>query len=163
MTLSASDRKRLAAILGMLGSDQPGERNNAANLAEKFRRDHNLTWAELLALSPVTEQPLNPFQTSPQPPQPQPHSPSPSPSHPKRNWRIRDRLNDLPIYVSFVAAIVVLILLLAISSKEIVIGLSLVSASMFAVRRSASRRSKWEFMGWLGLPLGVAVLLHHLF
>ena len=46
--LSASDRKRLAAILSLLGSSASGERENAARLAEQFRNRRGLTWAELL-------------------------------------------------------------------------------------------------------------------
>ena len=41
-----------AAILGMLGSDAPGERDNAARLAERFRRQHDTTWLELLTPPP---------------------------------------------------------------------------------------------------------------
>jgi hypothetical protein len=46
--MSNADRKRLAALLGMLGSDQPGERENAAHLAEQFRRQHGLSWEQML-------------------------------------------------------------------------------------------------------------------
>jgi hypothetical protein len=45
--MSDADRKRLVAILGMLGSTSAGERDNAARLAEQFRRQHGLTWAQL--------------------------------------------------------------------------------------------------------------------
>ena len=59
--LPAPDRKRLAAILGMLGSNAPGERENAARLAEQFRRHHGLTWADLLAmLAVLSEKPSRP-------------------------------------------------------------------------------------------------------
>jgi|ERR1700722_4363804 hypothetical protein len=51
--LSASDRKRLAAILSLLGSSASGERENAARLAEQFRNRRGLTWAELLATPPA--------------------------------------------------------------------------------------------------------------
>ena len=44
-----SDRKRLAALLGMLGSTSSGERDNAARLAEQFRQRLGLTWEELLS------------------------------------------------------------------------------------------------------------------
>ena len=47
--LSDAERKRIIAILGMLGSDHAGERDNAAQQAEAFRRRHGLTWAELIA------------------------------------------------------------------------------------------------------------------
>lgn len=53
MTLSESERRRLTAILGMLGSNSAGERDNAARMAEQFRRQHRLTWDELLGLPPA--------------------------------------------------------------------------------------------------------------
>jgi hypothetical protein len=52
--MTDADRKRLTAILGMLGSDAEGERDNAARLAEQFRRQHGLTWDELLSGHVVT-------------------------------------------------------------------------------------------------------------
>ena len=48
--LTEADRKRLASILGMLGSNSAGERDNAATLAERLRRQHRLTWDELLGV-----------------------------------------------------------------------------------------------------------------
>jgi hypothetical protein len=56
--LSASDRKRLAAILSMLGSSASGERENAARLAEQFRNRCGLTWADLLAMPPAPPEEL---------------------------------------------------------------------------------------------------------
>jgi hypothetical protein len=44
-------RERIARVLGMLGSDHPGERDNAAKLAEQLRRETGLTWRELLGLT----------------------------------------------------------------------------------------------------------------
>ena len=58
--LTEADRKRLASILGMLGSNSAGERDNAATLAEKLRRRLGLTWEDLLG------------PTSPAPPGPTP-------------------------------------------------------------------------------------------
>ena len=49
MTISSGDRLHLANLLGMLGSDQIGERDNAAKLVETFRRRHGLIWTDLLA------------------------------------------------------------------------------------------------------------------
>ena len=43
------DRRQLAAILAMLGSDAAGERDNAARLAEAFRRRHGLEWAKIIS------------------------------------------------------------------------------------------------------------------
>ena len=53
--LPLSDRKRLAALLGMLGSTSSGERDNAARLAEQLRRRLGLTWEDLLALDHADE------------------------------------------------------------------------------------------------------------
>lgn len=71
--VTTADRKRLTAILGMLGSNQPGERDNAARLAEQFRIQHGLTWADLLAMPP---EPVKP------PPQPEPAKPASPPPPP---------------------------------------------------------------------------------
>ena len=46
--MTDTDRQRLAAILGMLGSEHAGERAAAALQAEAFRRHHNLTWDQLV-------------------------------------------------------------------------------------------------------------------
>lgn len=71
--MTPTDRLRLAAILGMLGSDHAGERAAAALQAEAFRRKHGLTWAELL--KPVV---LNiPARQPDPPPPPPPRSPEP--------------------------------------------------------------------------------------
>jgi len=50
MTLALSDtnRARLAALLGMMGSDHDGEALNAARLADRMVRRMNLSWHELL-------------------------------------------------------------------------------------------------------------------
>jgi hypothetical protein len=47
------DREKLAQVLGMLGSDFAGERDNAARLAEKLRRESGLTWQQILAPAPA--------------------------------------------------------------------------------------------------------------
>lgn len=64
--LAPSERKRLTSILGMLGSNSAGERDNAARLAEHFRREHGLSWEDLMRV-PVTEAQLTPAPPS-QPP-----------------------------------------------------------------------------------------------
>ena len=51
--MTATERRRLERILGMLGSEHAGERASAALQAEAFRKLHGLTWAQLLALPPV--------------------------------------------------------------------------------------------------------------
>ncbi len=47
---AALDRDRLARILGMLGSNHPGEALNAARAAEQMRRESGLTWPQILAV-----------------------------------------------------------------------------------------------------------------
>ena len=71
-TLTDTERKRLASILGLLGSNHAGERDAAALHAEAFRRKHRLTWAELLALPPIDVAPPSPPTP---PPSPQPERP----------------------------------------------------------------------------------------
>jgi hypothetical protein len=46
--MTDTDRRKLAAVLGMLGSEHAGERAAAALQAEAFRRHHNLTWDQLV-------------------------------------------------------------------------------------------------------------------
>jgi len=52
MMIFTVDRLRLAALLGMLGSSHVGERENAAQLVEQFRRQRRLNWTDLLARRP---------------------------------------------------------------------------------------------------------------
>jgi hypothetical protein len=47
--LNESERRRLARILGMLGSEHAGERASAALQAEALRKRHGMTWEEMLA------------------------------------------------------------------------------------------------------------------
>ena len=93
-TLTASDRKRLASILGMLGSNASGERDNAARLAEAFRREHGLTWAELLTPEPVV---VAKPQAAPEPP-PAPPAPAPPPPQPERKptWQASQMATPQP-------------------------------------------------------------------
>ena len=51
------DRARLARLLGMLGSEFEGERENASRLIEAFRERHGLTWEQMLALPRLTPEP----------------------------------------------------------------------------------------------------------
>jgi hypothetical protein len=46
--LTAADCDRLIKILGILGSEFPGERDAAALAIERLRRSTGLTWADLL-------------------------------------------------------------------------------------------------------------------
>ena len=55
--MTARDRARLAAILGMLGSEFEGEQASAARQAEAFRKRHGLTWEQMLALPPLQPEP----------------------------------------------------------------------------------------------------------
>jgi hypothetical protein len=41
-------RKRLVRVLGMLGSDYPGERDNAARMASQMLKEAGLTWYDVL-------------------------------------------------------------------------------------------------------------------
>jgi hypothetical protein len=59
MTISAVDRIRLEALLGMLGSNQVGERDNAAQLVEQFRAKRGLAWADVLGRQRLTDIPSN--------------------------------------------------------------------------------------------------------
>jgi hypothetical protein len=46
------DRKRLAAVLGMLGSAHGGEVMNAARQAERIRHEAGATWHEIIIVMP---------------------------------------------------------------------------------------------------------------
>jgi len=76
--MTDADRKRLAAILGMLGSDHAGERDNAARQAEAFRREHNKTWDDLLVRVIKIPKPP-PVAPAPEPQGQEPASSSPPP------------------------------------------------------------------------------------
>jgi hypothetical protein len=52
-TLADKDRARLIALLGMLGSNHQGERASAAAHVERFRREHGLSRADILATPPT--------------------------------------------------------------------------------------------------------------
>jgi hypothetical protein len=97
--LSAPDRKRLAAILGMLGSTASGERENAARLAEQFRNRCGLTWAELLAMPPAFPEARGAAAKAPNPPNPSRYSSHTSPPlhHGNRvHWiRLSDWTDDV--------------------------------------------------------------------
>jgi hypothetical protein len=95
--MTEADRKRLIAILGMLGSNAVGERDNAARLAEEFRRKHGLSWADLLAATPSAPQPAPSPPSPPKPPEwaqapppPKPWEPRPPAGSPLRLW-LRDK------------------------------------------------------------------------
>ena len=73
--MTNAERQRLAAILGMLGSEHAGERAAAGLQAEAFRRKHKLTWPELLALPrerPSWVPPPEAQRPAPPPPPPKP-------------------------------------------------------------------------------------------
>jgi hypothetical protein len=54
-TLTADERQRLAKLLGMLGSDHQGERDNAAQAANRLVQQHGATWFDVVtpAASPL--------------------------------------------------------------------------------------------------------------
>jgi len=71
--MTGVDRRRLARILGMLGSEHAGERASAALQAEAFRKRHAMTWEEMLALPPVeVVAETEPVWTPPPEPEPEP-------------------------------------------------------------------------------------------
>ena len=72
--MTDADRQRLAAILGMLGSEHAGERAAAGLQAEAFRRKHGLTWEKML--QPVVLN-IPPRQPEPPAPSPPPRAPEP--------------------------------------------------------------------------------------
>lgn len=55
--MGAIRRAKLAAVLGMLGSDHDGEALAAARTAERLRREAGVTWHDLLTMpaAPATE------------------------------------------------------------------------------------------------------------
>jgi hypothetical protein len=55
--LAASDRQRLAKLLGLLGSDHAGERDAAGLAAHRLIRDRGLTWGDVI--HPNAELPAN--------------------------------------------------------------------------------------------------------
>jgi hypothetical protein len=91
--MTAADRRKLAAILGMLGSEHAGERASAALQAEAFRKRHAMTWEEMLALPPVevVVEP-EPVWTPSEPPRPAwtPPPAAPPPPPPVTEWEFID-------------------------------------------------------------------------
>ena len=73
MALSPADLTKLAGILGMLGSDHAGERDNAARLANRLVRGKGLEWSDILAPQ-VPQQPSRLSTTAPS-------------QHPSWGWR----------------------------------------------------------------------------
>ena len=72
MTLSPDDRRKLVGLLGRLGSDSAGERDNAAVAIERIRRDADVSWDDLLGTGaqssfgrPVWAEPLKPRPSRP--------------------------------------------------------------------------------------------------
>ena len=67
MTLSSDDRRKLIGLLGRLGSDSAGERDNAAVAIERIRKEADVQWDELLGTGasltyarPVWADPMKP-------------------------------------------------------------------------------------------------------
>lgn len=80
--LTNTERQRLAAILGMLGSAHAGERAAAALQAEAFRHKHGLTWGEVLA----NEQAAQAEEVSEPEPEPPVWTPAPKPAPVASAW-----------------------------------------------------------------------------
>jgi hypothetical protein len=72
--MTPTGRRRLAAILGMLGSEFDGERAAAGLQAEAFRKRHGLTWEQMLATPPPEA-----VRQEPEPPPPPQAPPTPDP------------------------------------------------------------------------------------
>ena len=103
--MSDADRQRLAAILGMLGSEHAGERAAAALQAEAFRRHHNLTWDQLVGGKTIAE---NVYVEPPSPPPPQ-QAPEPSPPTPETyGWNGERGLSIAGMGLVFGVALIVL-------------------------------------------------------
>lgn len=86
--MTATERRRLERILGMLGSEHAGERAAAGLHAEAFRKKHGLTWAELLNMAPVGPEAVweDDFED-----EPEPEPPPPPPAKYQPRWPIHDR------------------------------------------------------------------------
>ena len=65
--LAPKTAERLAKIVGLLGSDQPGEVCNAASAATRLLRDNGMTWEALILRPPVASPAADPAS----PPRPQ--------------------------------------------------------------------------------------------
>jgi hypothetical protein len=88
--VTPADRRRLARILGMLGSEHAGERASAALQAEAFRKRHGMTWAELLNMAPVEDEPPFDWDDDFEDEQ-EPEPPPPVRVRHKPTWPIHDR------------------------------------------------------------------------
>lgn len=53
--LDPAVRRRLAQLLGLLGSDHAGERDNAGRMAHALVRSHGLTWLDVIGAPALPE------------------------------------------------------------------------------------------------------------
>jgi hypothetical protein len=58
--LPDASRTKLAKLLGMLGSDHVGERDNAARAAHKLVTEARLTWMDVVQPAPTEHRPPQP-------------------------------------------------------------------------------------------------------
>ena len=58
IALPAKAREKLAKLLGLLGSDHPGERDAAGLAAHRLLQQHKLTWPDILATRQSRREPL---------------------------------------------------------------------------------------------------------
>jgi hypothetical protein len=108
--MTAAERQRLARILGMLGSEHPGESASAALQAEAFRKRLGLTWEEMLSLPPVDPAPepvWTPPTPEPPPMRPRRATPWPTAPPPSRKTRARHRWRSSDAYEQMKAIAVV--------------------------------------------------------
>jgi hypothetical protein len=61
--LPPAERKRLADLLGRLGSDHPGERDNAGVMAHRIIKTRGLSWPEIIDPPPPVERSLPEIRT----------------------------------------------------------------------------------------------------
>ena len=67
--LPTDTRRKLVGVLGMLGSNHAGERDAAAQLANRMIRGAGLTWGELIAVpEPGLKYEPPPYRPPPAPP-----------------------------------------------------------------------------------------------
>lgn len=81
--MDIADRDRLTKLVGMLGSDQLGERAAAAAFIQKLADKYKVSVADLMATGFAKQAPPPPPRQPP-PRQPPPRQPPPPPPQPKR-------------------------------------------------------------------------------
>ena len=86
MTLSPDDRRKLIGLLGRLGSDSAGERDNAAVAIERIRVQAGFVWDEMIGVVLPTGYDVNARASSPRTGRPREWS-APERKPDLREWR----------------------------------------------------------------------------